>query len=177
MNENSKPDMTDWEEQINALLEGDLDPQEAEALKAAATDDQMLARAIVEAYQLQRAMEYVQGEKAPASLQRKLKQIPRQERPAFFQPRWAAAFAVVPLVIGSVFVLKSLEPTPVQLVPAPDAEVVKLEQARQDLALAFAYIGKVSDVTSNRIGSELGGEMKDAVAGSIFKTINQQKFL
>ncbi|MGI9291641.1 MAG: hypothetical protein ACR2QG_10250, partial [Gammaproteobacteria bacterium] len=107
MTNETKPDKDKWESQINALLEGELDDDESEALKWAATADQELARSIVEAYQLQRAMEHVHVEKAPASLSRRLKKIPRQHRPAIFQPRWAMAFAVVPLVIVSVFVIKS----------------------------------------------------------------------
>jgi anti-sigma factor RsiW len=164
------------EQQINALLDGELDADESEALKWAATADQELARSIVEAYQLQRAMEHVHVEKVPASLRRSLKQIPRQHRPAIFQPRWVTAFAVVPIVIISVFMLRSPEFSNEQQA-LPDAEMVKLEQARQDLAVAFSYIDLVSDKTSNRIESELGGEMSKAVAGSIFKSINQQKLL
>jgi hypothetical protein len=53
MNEDRRPDMAEWEAQVNALLDGELDDQAAEALKAAALDDQALAGAIVEAYQLQ----------------------------------------------------------------------------------------------------------------------------
>ena len=165
-----------WESQINALLDGELDADESEALKWAATSDQELARSIVEAYQLQRAMEHVHVEKAPASLRRRLKKIPGQHRPAIFQPRWAMAFAVVPIVIASVFMLRSPELSNEQQ-NLPDAEMVKLEQARQDLAVAFAYIDQVSDKTSNRIETELGGEISNAVAGSIFKSINQQKIL
>ena len=97
MNENGNNESGRWEEQINALLDGELGPEEAESLKAAATEDQVLAREIIEAYQLQQAMEGLRPESAPASLRRKLKKIPRQhaERPVFLQPRWAAAFAVV----------------------------------------------------------------------------------
>ncbi len=176
MTENRKPEMPDWEEQINALLEGELDHDESEALKSAATGDQVLAKAIIEAYQLQRAMEHVGVERAPASLRKSLKKIPRQYGPVFLQPRWAMAFAVVPILIVSVFLLSSQQPATITTTPI-NSETVKLEQARQDLAVAFAYIEQVSGVTSNRIETELGGEMSDAVAGSIFKTIQQQKLL
>jgi hypothetical protein len=176
MTENSKPDSQNREEQINALLEGELDHEQSEALKWAATGDQELASAIVDAYQLQRAMEHVSVEKAPASLRRSLKKIPAQHRPAFMQPRWAMAFAVVPLMIVSVYFLSAQQPAAVTP-PAMTAEMVKLEQAKDDLAVAFAYIGQVSDKTSNRIETELGGEMSDAVAGTIFRNIQQQKLL
>ncbi|MFT5140035.1 MAG: hypothetical protein ACI9H8_001834 [Lysobacterales bacterium] len=182
MNEHDKETISETrEEKINALLEGDLDETESEALKLAASSDQELARSIVDAYQLQRAMENVQLERAPASLRRSLKKIPRQNRPLLFQPRWAMAFAVVPLVIVSVMVLRSTQPLEIQepgpLAGLSSAELVKLEQARADLAVAFAYIELVGDRTSNRIESKIGGEMSKAVAGSIFRNIQQQKLL
>lgn len=181
MTDHKNPDRDKREEQINALLDGGLDQQESEALKNAASSDQELAGAIVDAYQLQRAMENVQLEKAPLSLRRRLKKIPQQDRPVFFQPRWAMAFAVVPLVIVSVLVLRAMEPSAIQVTPSnpgfSSAEMVKIEQARADLATAFAYIDQVGSVTRNLIESEIGGEMSDAVAGSIFRTIQDQKLL
>ena len=185
MTDNNSPknehDRNHREEQINALLEGELDHDESEALKSAANRDQELASAIVEAYQLQRAMENVQLEKAPLSLRRRLKKIPQQDRPLFFQPRWAMAFAVVPLVIVSVLVLRSMEPSDIQVPTSStgfsSAEMVMIEQARADLAVAFAYIDQVGVSTSLLIEAEIGGEMSDAVAGSIFRTIQDKKLL
>ena len=50
----------------------------------------------------------------------------------------------------------------------------EIEQARQDLAVAFAYLDQVTDRTREQIQTDIGGEMTDAVAGSIFKSIYQQ---
>ncbi len=171
-----KHDGESREERINALMDGDLDPDEAERLKAMATQDEDLMRAIVEAYQLQRAMEQVRVERAPASLRRSLKQIPRQNRPVYLQPRWAMAFAIVPLMIISVALMRSQEPSATQF-DQIGVDQARVDQARQDLAVAFAYIDQLSDKTSNLIESEVGGEMSRAVAGSIFKTIQHQKLL
>ena len=164
------------EERINALMDGDLDPDEAERLKAMAAQDEDLMRAIVEAYQLQRAMEQLRVEKAPASLRRSLKQIPRQNRPIYLQPRWAMAFSIVPLMIISVALMRSQDPPATQF-DQIGVDQARVDQARQDLAVAFAYIDQLSDKTSNLIESEVGGEMSQAVAGSIFKTIQHQKLL
>ena len=71
-----------WEERINALLDGELSADDAELLKAEASDDRELARAIVEAYQLQQAMDEVRVERAPSSLSKRLNAIPRQQRKA-----------------------------------------------------------------------------------------------
>lgn len=186
MTDNDKPASQDWEEQINALLDGELEAGATEKLKAAANEDHDLARAIIEAYQLQRAMEHVGIEKAPASLRRSLRKIPRQNRSVFLQPRWVTAFAAVPLAVISLALLQpgpatvpAVEQAPFELAAdTPQTmDPEKIERAMQDLQTAFAYIDLVSDRTSNRIESELGGEMTDAVAGSIFKTVQQQKIL
>ena len=153
-----------WEEKINALLDGDLDPSEADALKSEATDNQRLATAIIEAYQLQRAMEHVQVENAPASLKRRLHRIPSKHRPVYLQPRWAMAFAIVPLVVISIAMLQPREPSAAQI-----------DQARKELAVAFAYIDRVSDRTFNRIEHEVGSELKNAVGGSVIKSIPKLK--
>jgi hypothetical protein len=133
-------------------------------------------------------MEQVRVEKAPASLSRKLKKIPGRNRPVFLQPRWALAFAMVPLMVISIAILRSTE-TPVQqtgtaqvnIDPANPVQAgidqIKAEKAMQDLMVAFAYIDQVSDRTSNRIEFELGNGMSQAVAGSIFKSIQHQKLL
>ena len=179
------------EERINALLDGDLDPDEAETLKAMATQDKDLMRAITEAYQLQRAMEHVRVEKAPARLRRRLKQIPRQNRAVYLQPRWVAAFAIVPLMIIAVALMRSPGPVATQFdqanveqsqinqaqIDQAQIDQARVKRARQELAVAFAYIDNVSAKAGNLIASEVGGEMSHAVAGSIFKSIRQQKLL
>jgi hypothetical protein len=65
-----RPDMQEWEEQVNALLDGELNDVQAGALKAAAASDQALAQAIIEAYQLQQALNALPLERAPDSLRR-----------------------------------------------------------------------------------------------------------
>ena len=156
-----------WEEQINALLDGDLSNEDAELLKAEASDDRELARAIIEAYQLQKVMDTIHVERAPASLRKKLKAIPRQQRPAFsfnlLQPRWVTALAVIPLVMISVSLMQPDTPSA--------AEVAK---ARQDLAIAFAYLDKAGQFTGREIESTIGNTMTEAIAGSVIKNIQTQ---
>lgn len=162
-------DMT--EERINALLDGELDNEQAEQLKQEATSDQQLARSIIEAYQLQRAMEHVRVEKAPASLRRKLRRIPRQQRPAYLRPAWVTAFAVVPLAVLAMVMMQPRDTKP------REPTTAEVAQAREDLAVAFAYIDRVSERAGNEIETELSSEMTDAVAGSVFRTIQHQKIL
>jgi len=156
-----------WEEQINALLDGDLSARDAERLKAEATDDRELARAIVEAYQLQQAMDQVHVERAPRSLTKRLNAIPREHRsrPPFslLQPRWAMALAAVPLVVIAVSLMRPDTPS-----------ASEIAQARQELAIAFAYLDKAGAITGREIESTVGHTMANAVTGSVNKVIQSQ---
>ena len=156
-----------WEEQINALLDGDLSARDAELLKAEATDDRELARAVVEAYQLQQAMDQVHVERAPRSLTKRLNAIPREnrERPSFslLQPRWAMALAAVPLVVIAVSLMRPDTPS-----------ASEIAQARQELAIAFAYLDKAAVITGREIESTVGSTMANAVTGSVNKVIQSE---
>ena len=59
MTNNSREDLPDWESKVNALLDGELDGASTDLLKQAASEDHALARAIIEAYQLQRGMDQI----------------------------------------------------------------------------------------------------------------------
>jgi len=156
-----------WEQQINALLDGELGQTDADELKSAATDDRELARAIVEAYQLQQVMAEIKVERAPASLNKRLRAIPREQRPAagisLFQPRWVMALAAVPLAIIAVSIMQPDTPS--------EAEIAK---ARQELAIAFAYLDKAGTITGRGIESTVGNTMADAVTGSVNRAIKLQ---
>ncbi len=168
MTEHSRPDMQDWEAQINDLLDGELDATASEALKGAAEHDQDLARAIIEAYQLQQAMAAIPVEPAPARLRRKLNRIPREQkalaRPAWSLPGWAGAVAMVALVaVIAVNVLGPKEPS-----------AAELAQAQQDLKIAMAYLGKVGRETGLVIESRVGEGMNDVVTDSMIKAVEHQ---
>ena len=153
-----------WEDRINALLDGELSVDDAELLKAQASDDRELARAIVEAYQLQQVMDQVNVEQAPQSLTKRLNAIPRENRskPAFsfFQPRWAMALAAIPLVVITVSLMQPDTPS-----------ASEIAQARQEMAIAFAYLDKAAVITGREIESTVGHTMANAVTGSVNKVI------
>ena len=165
MNEYDKKPEGKWEKQINALLDGELSTADAGELKAEATDDRELARAIVEAYQLQQAMDEIQVERAPSSLNKRLLAIPREHAPrtGWLQPRWAMALAAIPLVIMTLNVMQPDTPSADEIV-----------QARQDLALAFAYLDKAGRMTGREIELNVGNTMSDAIAGSVIRNIRSQ---
>jgi anti-sigma factor RsiW len=156
-----------WEDQINALLDGELSADDADLLKAQASDDRELARAIVEAYQLHRAMDQINVERAPDSLTKRLNAIPREHRSApvfsLFQPRWAMALAAIPLVVIAVSLMRPDMPS-----------ASEIAQARQDLAIAFAYLDKAGAITGREIESTVGHTMANAVTGSVNKVIQSE---
>jgi len=155
------------EQQINALLDGELGEADTDELKSAAGDDRELARKIVEAYQLQQLMDDIGVEPAPASLTKRLNAIPRQHKPAakfsLLQPRWVMALAAVPLAIIAVSLMQPDTPS-----------ASEVARARQDLAVAFAYLDKAGQFTSREINSTVGNTMSDAVAGSVIRNMKSQ---
>jgi len=166
MTSRERKDLPEWEAQFNALLDGELDKASSDALKQAASEDHELARAIIEAWQLQRGMDQLEIDRAPASLRRKLRRIPRSHRHIHWPRRrvMAAALAAVPLLtIGLLLV---------QPHPPSQADV---EQARQDLAVAFSYIDKVGDRAGDRIYRVLGSELHHSVSKNISRHIPYPK--
>jgi hypothetical protein len=170
-----------WEDRINALLDGELSAKDTDLLKAEASDDRNLARAIVEAYQLQQAMDAIHVERAPASLRKRLRAIPRKHRstPVFnlLRPRWVLAPAS--LSVGSRRYLLALAVIPLVVIAVslmrPDTpSASEIAQARQDLAIAFAYLDRAGNRTSREIEATLGNTMSDAIAGSVIRNIKSQ---
>ncbi len=180
-------DMDEWEAQINALLDGELDEAGADALKAQAEADRQLARAIIEAYQLQQVMAAIPVERAPESLREKLQRIPAEQESLrlaaaggsagrhaarqhaapgrrWFEPRWAMALAAVPLVV--VFGM--------QLSGPREPSAAELAQARQDLAVAFNYLAKASRATEREIEHTIGVGMRDPVQKNTVRTLVDQ---
>jgi ferric-dicitrate binding protein FerR (iron transport regulator) len=153
---------SDWEPSINALLDGELDDQDAERLKHAAEEDRELAQAIVQAWQLQRAMESLGVERAPRSLRKKLKRVPARENRAgragtgfWFRPA-AASFAGAACLAIAMMLARPWEPSP--------AEV---RQAEHELGVAFAYMDSVNELTARRIDSVVSRELRHGVTDVI----------
>ncbi len=129
------------------------------------TDDKALDK------EINQLLSQLEVEKAPASLTRRLKRIPREHRekkpllPWLFPgplPKWvmAPAFAAVPLIVLTVVMMQPREPS-----------AAEIEQARQDLAVAFAYLDKVGIRTGSQIHSVLGGELRHNVKDKLSEHI------
>ena len=181
-NDPGKPDSKEpqtYEAQINALLEGELDPAAAEALKAAAREDSQLAQAIVAAWQLRESLDQLAFEKAPASLSRRLKRIPLEHggnpaRTAFGLPGWALSVGVVAVAaVALALVMDPMptgtEPTASQTGATPDA--AEVAAARRDLAIAFSYLDKAGLRTSREIRAVLHEELAAPVKDNLSRHI------
>jgi anti-sigma factor RsiW len=169
---NDQTEVSGWEAQINALLDGELDAEQTQSLKAAASKDQALAQAIIAAYQLQQAMEAVPLQRAPDSLRRKLASIPaeqrRQGRPAWFQPAWISALAAVPLFLIALSLTGPKQPL------ATEPTAAQISQAQQELAVAFSYLEKVGRKTGLEIGTTVNKEMQQTINHNMIRTIQDQ---
>lgn len=155
-----------WEAQINALLDGELDEHQAAALKQEAEQDQALARAIVEAYALQARLEELEVERAPASLRKRLSDIPKTQsvgrRRWFGMPRWipVGAMAVVPLALVAMVMMQSVS-------QQPDYNRAEVMQARQDVITAFAYLDRIGARAGREIRGELAEELSEGVNDNV----------
>jgi anti-sigma factor RsiW len=168
-----------WEEKINALLDGDLDETAAEALKAAAAENSALARKIVDAWRLQEGMNRLALEKAPASLRRKLMRIPREHRSATRgrlprSPHWALAGGLVSVSVIAV-VLMTSEPDTRAVINNPPAlshgtsDARRAEQARRELAITFHYLDKIGLRLGHQIRTELNDELTAPIKDNFSK--------
>jgi len=121
--------------------------------------------------QIDAMMEQLTVEKAPASLSRRLKRIPREQgrkenrwswlMPGQF-PRWAMApaFAAVPLLVLAFVLMQPKQPS-----------AADVEQARQDLVIAFAYLDTLSNRRAYHIQRVLRGELRHSVKGNLSEHI------
>jgi anti-sigma factor RsiW len=157
-----------WEARINALLDGELDEQEAAAFKREAGQNESLAQAIIEAYALQSALEQLQIERAPASLRSRLARIPKTEKAGskrwLGMPRWvpAGAFAAIPLAVIAMVMMSG---TPEK----PDYSQAEILQARQDVITALAYLDRVGERTGLGIKGQLSKEFSNGVSDNVAK--------
>ena len=121
--------------------------------------------------QLERLLEQISIERAPASLRRRLRRIPSEEQPreSWWKrllapapgPRWALvpALAVTVLAVGVVLVMPR----------QPSQEDVLL--ARQELAVAFSYIEQAGLATSREVQSALGEGLRHPVKDNLSEHI------
>ncbi|HKX56532.1 MAG TPA: hypothetical protein VJN01_10530, partial [Xanthomonadales bacterium] len=98
--------------------------------------------------------------------------IPRQQskkaRPLWLQPALMTALAAVPLLIIAVALLGPQQPV------NSDPTAAELQQARQDLAVAFSYLGKVGRMTNQEIGETVTDEMQETVNENMIRAIQDQ---
>jgi hypothetical protein len=122
--------------------------------------------------QIEALLASLELEKAPARLTRRLMRIPREEggrKPSWAwwpaasrAPSWrlVPAFAAVPLLVLAVVLMQG-----------PRHSSADVEKARQDLAVAFAYIDKAGLSTGNQIQAVIGGELRHSVKDTLSKHI------
>ncbi len=169
----------DWEIEINALLDGELDGASAMALKAAAAEDRVLALAIVAAWQLHKSLDQQRLERAPASLRRKLRRIPREQKTAsgrlvFGLPRWVSAGGLAAVVLAAVVMLLNEPAGPTVTSSQATAhrstsDAARQEQTRRELRIAFFYLDKAGLRLGQQIHQVLNDELSAPVKDELSK--------
>ncbi len=124
--------------------------------------------------QLVAALSEIPVEPAPASLQRKLRAIPRESRAGsgwsrpgsifnLFAPRWAIAAIALPLALGLGIHLQSER----------RAHEQQIAQGRHDLAVALGYLARANEKASHRVSTAIYGGVVEPVAGNTRDLIQQ----
>jgi anti-sigma factor RsiW len=149
-------ELKDREQQINALIDGELDKDEVAALMAVAAQEPALQRQLEQAQQLQQALRRLPAQRAPRSLRYKLQRIGQEEdnkRGATMSWwQWGAIAAAIPLLLII---------SPGDRPGAPST--AEIEQGRRDLAVALGYLGRAGQDAAVQID----GSISRAVVGSI----------
>lgn len=138
MNTDTPANQPEWEQRIDRLLDDNLSAAEIARLHADAATDTALATALNEAHALKTLLRELPVERAPASLQRRLRGIPDQRSkrlPSWLlTPRWLGACAALLLAL----VLLGKQHT------AEQPNAAQLQVARQELGLALAYLDRAN---------------------------------
>lgn len=166
MNDNTV-DIANFEECLNALIDGELGELEHQSLLDAAADSPQLGTRLAQALKLQQALQAIPMEKAPAKLTRNLRKIPTQHRaprsPWLLQPRWAIAAGLLALLFATTLYL-----------PGNSQTELEVAQGRQDLALALAYLDNANRSTNSRVRSTLNDHMLMPVTEHTSRALQRQ---
>ena len=158
---------TDWEQQINALIDGELNKDEVAALMTAAAQAPALQRQLEQAQQLQQALHNIPAQRAPRSLRKKLQQIGQEEgkQHAGFMPwwRWGAIAAAIPLLLMVSLGDRSQSPS-----------TAEIEQGRRDLAVALGYLGRAGQRTAMTIDGSISRDVVGSIRGNTVHALRTQ---
>jgi anti-sigma factor RsiW len=167
MSEKMTKPPADWEQHINALLDGELKSEQLEALQAAATLSPQLQQELLQAQALQGALHQLPDQLAPASLREKLARLGQQDQQqpaaALSWWRWGTLAAAVSLVFFIGF--------PGQ-VATPSA--TEIEQGRRDLAIALKYLDKAGRQAAEEIDSSINGAVIGSIRDHTMQTLSSQ---
>ena len=148
------------DQQLDALLNGSLTDADARLLRqrlrqADSRDTQVLAPLLPRV------------EKVPPALARRIRRLPAQQpysRPSLL--RWTEAVSVAAVVTLSVLVLYQAGNR--QHAPSPR----EVEQAREELLVAFSYLEQIGQRTGLRISHEIGDTMSENLLKGVAIGVN-----
>ncbi|MCF6226066.1 MAG: hypothetical protein L3J22_07175 [Xanthomonadales bacterium] len=155
-----------FDDAIEELLAGDMDMQQAERLKQASASDQAMASTIIDAWALRKGLDELEIESVSATLEARLLAIPdqsqsqtRNNRFAWLNPaNWQTGQS---WAIGSALAMSLIIAIGINSQPNR-AEIL---QAREDIRIALAYLGKSLNQADQLTRDELNQQMHKILAG------------
>jgi anti-sigma-K factor RskA len=145
-----------YEDRVEAFIDGDLPDNEARMFAARLQLDRDLKESVEAGLALQGALAAMPKRKCPPSVSRKVfEETGTGWKFWNFSHQWAWAAAASAAVLAIVLNLSLLSP---QVVDPGQPTVAELEQAREDLAVAMAYLGHASNVASREVSRQILSE-------------------
>jgi len=153
-----------FDDAIEELLSGNLDTGQAQELQQAAAADQAMATAIIDAWTIRRGLDELETETVPPALEKRLlaipaQQAPRKQRFAWLKPaNWQAGPS---WAIGSALAMSLILAIGISRQPNP----AEIQQAREDIQIALAYLGKSLNQADQVTRDELSLQVQKILAG------------
>ncbi len=143
---------TSFNEMIEPYLDDDLDPASTGMFEAELAINADLARSLDQALALKDAMASLPRYRLPAH------RAAHIDAQTWQQPRrWPAMVAIAACLVVAVLMVMLVDRTPIPssqgVVAGADPTQQELEQAREDIAVALAYLDHAGDVMGREVGT------------------------
>ena len=142
-----------YDERIEAFIDGELPDNEARMFAARLAGDRQLQQSVEAGLALQSALGAMPLQKCPNSVSRKV--FAETGAGWRLNHNWTWAAAATAAVFAIALNLAVLSPQPVTPAQPSAAE---LAQAREDLAVAMAYLGRASNVAGREVSRQILSE-------------------
>lgn len=122
---------------------------------------------------LRRALAELPPERAPASLRRKLRAIPRRGRRWQWLPAWRPGWALLLLALPLALVIALQQQHLARQEQILASQAREVAQARRELALALSYVEKANSIANRQIAEALQSGLARPVRDNTIYGLNK----